>query len=249
MGKKIAYACCCHVGRVRKENQDNYLCEGLYRHIDRDTKVYPLTGEASMRKLSVFGVFDGLGGEQDGEIASYLAASLAAHFQWGKHQEKDLMNLCAKVNRAICGYVKEAGLQSAGTTAAMLSFLGRKLYICNIGDSRVFRIGKGSIHQISKDHVDLSSGSSKPPLSQCLGIPEEELQIVPYITRISYETGERFLICSDGITDMLSEETILEIVEKKNLKKAAKNLLRCALDAGGRDNATLILLEIQRDGC
>ena len=245
MGKIIAYACCCHVGRKRKENQDNYLCEGLYRHIDRDTKVYPLTGETSMRKPSVFGVFDGLGGEQDGEIASYLASSLAARFSWGRHQEKDLTTLCFKINRAICGYVKETGLQSAGTTAAMVSFFGRRMVVCNIGDSRVFHVRDGSIRQISKDHVDLSSGSAKPPLSQCLGIPEEELQIVPYVARISYKIGDRFLLCSDGITDMLSEETILEIVEKKSVKKAARNLIRCALDAGGRDNATLILLEIQ----
>lgn len=246
MGKNIIYACMCHVGRIRKVNQDNYSCMGLYRHLDKETKVYPLTGITNTKECAVFGVFDGLGGEQRGEVSSYLAASLAAHGQWGRRIKKELKAFCIKANNAICNFAKEEGLRATGTTAAMLVFRGRKLFLCNLGDSRIFRLSRGNITQVSKDHVEPGAHGSKPALSQCLGIPPEEFLIEPYIVRVPFRKGDRFLICSDGVTDMLCETDIERYAVEKSVKKAAKKLLSQSLEKGGRDNTTLILIEISK---
>ena len=242
--RKISYACMCHVGRVRKVNQDNYSCAGLYRHIDKETRIYPLTGTVSTGRCAVFGVFDGLGGEQRGEVSSYLAASLAAHGKWGRRIKNDLKAFCNKANRAICDFAEEEGLRATGTTAAMLVFRGRKLFLCNLGDSRIFRLSKGRLIRISKDHIEPGAHGAKPALSQCLGIPPEEFLIAPYITRVSSRKGDRFLICSDGVTDMLNEADIAKYSVEKSVKKAAKKLMSQSLEKGGRDNTTLILIEV-----
>lgn len=246
MGMTIAYACICHVGRVRKVNQDNYMCERMYRHNDRDTKVYPLTGEVTAKQCNVFGVFDGLGGEQRGEISSFIAASRAAHTEWKGNLKNALYNFCIEANEDICRFAQEENLRSTGTTAAMLAFRGDNVYVCNLGDSRIFRITTEKIEQISKDHVAPCAHGRKPPLSQCLGIPKEEFVIEPYITKLRCKAGERFLICSDGVTDMLSEQEIHSLAVEKSVKKASRKILRQALANGGRDNTTLILLEVRR---
>ncbi len=247
MGTKIAYACVCHVGRIRKMNQDNYTCERMYRYNGKDTKVYPLTGEVSARKCSVFGVFDGLGGEQRGEESSFLAAKRASHTEWKGNLKTQLYDFCIAANEEICDFAKKEQLQSTGTTVAMLAFQGDRLYVCNLGDSRIFRISGQSIEQISKDHVAPCAHGRKPPLSQCLGIPKEEFVIEPYIVKLRCKVGERYLICSDGVTDMLSEPEIQAIAVEKSVKKASRKMLKQALAKGGRDNTTLILLEIKKD--
>ena len=247
MGTKIAYACICHVGSIRKINQDNYLCEGMYRSNEEDTKIYPLTGEVSLKKCSVFGVFDGLGGEQCGEVSSYLAAKRAAQTEWDGNLKTMLYDFCIAANEEICNFAREEQLQSTGTTVAMLAFQGNWVYVCNLGDSRIFQITEQAIEQISKDHVAPCAHGQKPPLSQCLGIPKEEFVIEPYIIRFRYKVGERYLICSDGVTDMVSESELQALAVGNNTKAASQRILEQALDRGGRDNTTLILLEIKED--
>jgi protein phosphatase len=78
-----------------------------------------------------------------------------------------------------------------------------------------------------------------------LGIPETEFVIEPYITKASFKSGEKYLICSDGLTDMVSEDKISNIMaEVNNLTDCADALLNEALEAGGNDNITLILCEL-----
>ena len=132
-----------------------------------------------------------------------------------------------------------------GTTAAILKFAKDRIYLCNIGDSKIFRFSKGTLQQLSFDHVCPSESQEKPPLSQNLGIPESETVISPYIATADYQVGDLYLICSDGLTDMvtLSEIEDLFISEKEH---AAEPLLRLALENGGRDNITLILLHVKK---
>ena len=144
-------------------------------------------------------------------------------------------------NREICGYAEKNGVFSMGTTAAMLAFTEAGITLCNIGDSRVFRYSGGDLRQISRDHIAGAPYGRKPPLSQNLGIPADELILEPYLARGSYRCGDVYLICSDGLTDMVSEESIAGVLGSVPAEEAAGVLAQMALDNGGRDNVTVIV--------
>ena len=133
-----------------------------------------------------------------------------------------------------------------GTTAAMLVFAEKEVVLCNIGDSKIFRLCDGTLEQISKDHVAVSAFGVKPPLSQNLGIPPNELVIDPYLARGPYNDGDIYLICSDGLTDMVSVDEITEVLVSKPIEEAITLLLDKALANGGKDNTTIILCKIER---
>ena len=96
------------------------------------------------------------------------------------------------------------------------------------------------------DHVAVAAFGVKPPLSQNLGIPPSELVIDPYFARGSYYDGDVYLICSDGLTDMVSINEITEVLVSKPVKEAITQLLDKALANGGKDNTTIILCKIER---
>ena len=96
------------------------------------------------------------------------------------------------------------------------------------------------------DHVAVAAFGVKPPLSQNLGIPPNELVIDPYLARGSYNDGDTYLICSDGLTDMVSVEDITEVLNSNPIEDAISTLLDKALADGGKDNTTIILCKIER---
>lgn len=243
---KIHYSCLSHIGNVRSMNQDNFICDGHYMESDGTTAVLPMCGTKTSKKTSVFGIFDGMGGEECGEIASYIAAKNAAAFKIGKNTLVDLSQFCYKANNDICDYATLHEVSSMGTTAAMLAFTNKYVALCNIGDSKIFRLSNGILEQISKDHVAISAFGVKPPLSQNLGIPPNELVIDPYLARGPYNDGDVYLICSDGLTDMVSDDEITEVLVSKPIEEAITQLLDKALANGGKDNTTIILCKIER---
>ena len=134
-----------------------------------------------------------------------------------------------------------------GTTAAFLKFSSRKIYLCNVGDSKIFQLTDGTLQQISHDHVAASVFGKKPPLLQNLGIPESELIISPYVAAGEYHSGDTYLLCSDGLTDMLTMPEIEKLLREKTGASAAEQLLEQALERGGKDNITLILIHIEKN--
>lgn len=246
MHYKIHYSCLSHIGNVRSMNQDNFICDGHYMESDGTTIALPICGTKTSKETSVFGIFDGMGGEECGEIASYIAAKNAAVFKIGKNALVDLSQFCYKANNDICDYATLHEVSSMGTTAAMLAFTNKYVALCNIGDSKIFRLSNGILEQISKDHVAISAFGVKPPLSQNLGIPPNELVIDPYLARGPYNDGDVYLICSDGLTDMVSVDEITEVLASKPIEDAITQLLDKALENGGKDNTTIILCKIER---
>lgn len=246
MRYNIQYSCLSHIGNVRSMNQDNFICDGRYMAPDDVSLAFPLCGTKTSRDPSVFGIFDGMGGEECGEIASYIAAKVAATIEIVKDAAADLSQFCRKANLDICDYAALHEVSAMGTTAAMLAFTKKEIVLCNIGDSKIFRLCDGTLEQISKDHVAVSAFGVKPPLSQNLGIPPEELILDPYLARGAYHSGDLYLICSDGLTDMVSKEEITEVLIATPLDKAAALLLEKALANGGKDNVTMILCKIER---
>ena len=247
----IDYFCLSHTGRLRRVNQDNFFC--LDRHMPQENSGTGgvLYGRVSSGDSPVFGVFDGMGGEECGEAASFLAAEKLAGFPLRNRPERALVRYCREANADICRYTEEHSLTSMGTTAAILLFARRKIHLCSIGDSKVFRLPasetEGGLEQISRDHVIASVYGTKPLLTQNLGIPETELILEPHIAHGSCRDGDIYLICSDGLTDMVETREIQDTLRTCGKEKAAEELLRKALAGGGRDNITILLLYITEE--
>lgn len=244
---KILYSCVSHIGNVRDCNQDNFICDGHYREIDDGNIVTPLSGKKLPEECPVFGIFDGMGGEEHGEIASHIAAADALILKPDNKGAADsLLRFCQTANADICEYAKRNGISSMGTTAAMLVFSKNEITLCNIGDSKIFRLSDGKFEQISIDHIAPAPFGMKPPLFQNLGIPPDELTISPYIARGLYNDGDIYVICSDGLTDMVGTDEIAHTLTSAPFETASTSLLEKALEGGGRDNITIILCKIER---
>lgn len=247
MHYSILYSCISHIGNVRKINQDNFICDSHYIGRKGAPIEFPLQGSKSSKDISIFGIFDGMGGEECGEIASYIAAKVASTIEIKKNPVADLLQFCKKANIDICDYANENVISAMGTTAALLAFTKDGITLCNIGDSKIFRFSDGALEQISKDHVAVAAFGVKPPLSQNLGIPPNELVIAPYLARGPYNNGDVYLICSDGLTDMVSIEEITSVLTAEPIEVASIELLKKALFKGGQDNITIILCKIKRN--
>lgn len=252
MAYQIEYAYACHMGKVRNNNEDNFWCCGETLTEEHQGIDHVGTGCVSQSDLPLLAVFDGMGGESCGEVASYLAAQSCGDFyRKNKRKLKEdprnfLEEACAEMNRAVCGYSRENRIQSMGTTAALLAFGRDGVFGCNLGDSRIYQARNGQFRQISNDHVLRGMMFGKAPLIQFVGIPEESMKLEPSIVREESAAGIRYLICSDGITDMLADGEIADILAREvPVKETVGILLDRALKKGGRDNATLILCEIK----
>lgn len=239
---KIHYSCISHKGFRRSMNQDNFICDGRYRE-DENSR---MQGCMSAGSPSVFGVFDGMGGEERGEVASLIAARRASAFSVGQDIAADLAKYCIDSNEDICRYARDNGIAGMGTTAAMLVFSGEEVAVCNIGDSKVFHFADGKMGQVSQDHVAIAAYGRKPPLSQNLGIPPTELLIEPYIAQGQCRDGDVYLICSDGLTDMVSLDEICSMLAGKVFREIAPGLVDRALANGGKDNVTVIVCKVER---
>lgn len=246
MGYKIQYALCSHIGKIRTVNQDNFYCDDLYMNEGRD-KQPPISGYLHKKDTALVGVFDGMGGEQCGEIASLIAARYAAGYSIGKDTVDDLLLFCRNANRKICNYADDNRISSMGTTAAVLAFSKKDIVLCNVGDSKIFRVADKKIEQISQDHYASVPYTRKPLLSQNLGIPESEMIIEPYVAIGQYNNEDIYLICSDGLTDMVSTDEILSIILNSEFEESVHILQDKALENGGRDNITIILCKIQEE--
>lgn len=242
----INYSCVSNIGRVRTMNQDNLICDGCY--LDEVTSQMPFlkNGSVSPKDFPIFGIFDGMGGEECGEVASLIAAKEAVNINGTGESVQAFSEYCTRSNDAICTYAEKNGISAMGTTAAMMHFSKDEITVCNIGDSKIFRLAEGTIEQISMDHVATAAFGRKPPLTQHLGVPPEILIIDPYFSRGGYTQGDKYLICSDGLTDMVSNEEINDTVNANSVEDAVEILLQKALENGGRDNITIILLEIAK---
>lgn len=248
MAQSIKYICCCNTGRVRKKNQDNFWVNRQYMYSENFGLETPLKGTQLISERPAYGVFDGMGGEKCGEVASFISAHTFS--QCMKKVFSDpasfLNETCYKMNDAVCDFMLKYSIKSMGSTAAIVMFDRNGAIVCNLGDSGIFLLSGGQLTKVSTDHVDSGSAfSSKPMLTQFVGIPKEEYLIEPSIRTIPCKTGDRFLLCSDGVTDMVELNEIAAIISTPDLDTAAKTLLEKALANGGVDNTTLILCEVQ----
>lgn len=254
MEYQIEYAYTSHMGKLRENNEDNFWCCGDSLRADNKGLEEVRGGTILQTEKPLLAVFDGMGGESCGEIAAFLAADACGrHYRQYSVEtapgkvEDFLVESCRNMNQAVCAYAAENRIGSMGTTVAMMGFDRDAIVACNLGDSRIYQSYPGSFLQISTDHVMKNITFGKAPLTQYIGIPEGTITLEPSVIRVDAFCGVRYLLCSDGVTDMLTDKEIREILddEESDVKEAVERLLARALEKGGRDNVTIILCEIQ----
>ena len=254
MTYRINYAYTCHPGRVRSNNEDNFWCCGKNLPVQNMGMEEICCNIRLRESLPVLMVFDGMGGESQGEMAAYLASEkFGKYYKQNKgmlrrRPEEFLLEACQSMNQAVCSYSTSNRISAMGTTIALIAFAKKSIHICNLGDSRIYRQNQGNIQQLSTDHVLRSYMFGKAPLTQFLGVEESDMKLEPFIKSLEYQAGDRYLLCSDGVTDMLSDQEIEEIMASVDSVQETVQLLRDkALEKGGRDNTTIILCEIQHE--
>jgi serine/threonine protein phosphatase PrpC len=236
----ISAACSTDPGRVRKRNEDSFL---------------------ALDDAAVYVVADGMGGYAGGDVASRLAVeTLEKAFATGVFGEpkwpglpRRAMELASSVelaNAAVFAKSREEHrLRGMGTTLVAARFSPKKerLYIGHVGDSRCYRFRSGKLAAMTEDHTLASVGVGGPAggrLVRAIGI-QKHVEIDLVIAKP--QPGDTYLICSDGLTKMASEEEITATVAKeKDLARAAEELVELAIAHGGKDNVTVVLVRLER---
>lgn len=249
-------ACISDRGNIREHNEDNLYFDGKFFPEEHTGLKKAVVMGRDTETICCFAVFDGMGGACCGETASYIAASeFHEKFQELEHIMKPpkqfLREACFKMNEKICEEAVIKKAQGMGTTAAILYFHMNQVYVCNLGDSPIFRMRNGCLETIYEEHTnrkfleEQGLTEKKPLLTQCLGIPPEEMTIQPYIAKGEIRPGDQYLVCSDGLTDGLSGEMIAEILKRPaGADVCVQELLACSLAQGTRDNVTVILCRV-----
>ena len=251
---RIHAAVVCGPGRVRKQNQDNFYLNGSYRGSVEDVR--NLSGELHDLPCGVFAVADGMGGETHGELASLeTVRCLRAADKPGI----DMEAVIDEANRRVCELITAYGGRRIGTTFAGLVLRDGSVTMTNIGDSRVYRFRNGSLGRMSRDHTVIQqllergiideakakTHSARHKITQHIGIFPDEMLIEPYTVRDTLLPGDLYLICSDGLTDMVEDGEIARILGARGpVGKKAEALFKTALFNGGRDNTTVLVIEV-----
>ena len=246
-------ACIYSTGKLRRQNEDNLYYDRMILE-----KNYSATEnywhKQLMQESACFGIFDGMGGMQDGQIASYIAAKsfskdCKAIENGGLMSEIFFINAVLHMNDAVVAEKNRCD-SNMGTTAVLLGFCDNYVYLCNVGDSRAYRYRDNTLTQISIDHVlptppyMMDGKHGKPGLSQCIGISTDEMLLEPHLVHGTIQSGDIYLICSDGLTDMVSDFEISGVLGSgRDVGVCVKKLCDLAIGNGGRDNITLILVQ------
>ncbi len=226
-------------------------------------------------RLGLAIVADGMGGYKAGEVASAIAAKLilddvAAGIDLGKHAEVDeatglnhasilLRDAISHANSDVYRTAQEVPqCQGMGTTVVVVLYHGNKVSIAHVGDSRVYRLREGEFVQITRDHSliqelidrgfftpeEAAENTPKNLVTRALGI---ELNVEVDVQEQDAVPGEIYLLCSDGLNDMVDDEEIHLTLSKysANLAEAARELVRLANEKGGKDNISVVLVRPQ----
>ena len=254
---KIVSVCTSVSGKVRTNNEDNLFVNGMILSENHEDLTELICSEQEDSQMNLLAVMDGVGGSYYGERASYEAVrEMQQAFQSagaGKvSRERFLSDLCSAMNNKIC-QLQEEYMASMGTTVSALLFENGTVTVCNLGDSPIFAVRDDHISRIHEEHtnrrfLEHQKINRKPELTQCLGIPEEEMMICPYIQSQKFKKNDWYLICSDGLTDMLSDKEILAIIQsEKEHREKVQTLVERAMVNGGKDNTTLILINVRNE--
>ena len=196
-------------------------------------------------------VFDGLGGGHAGNEISQLCAELSREF-WQESIKSNyrmvLEKYVRKLQDSVLAYMDEECYDYAGTTIAATVIEGNKLFIANVGDSRIHLINKDGIETLSKDHRFTKGIVKQKELYQYIGIDESDGKVIPYIDEFDISDGDYILISSDGLTDFVDTDVMRKIVMDNTESDAIDKLIIFARENGSKDDITAILVRGENYG-
>lgn len=231
------------VGLVREKNEDSMLIEP---------------------SLGLFVVCDGMGGHVGGAVASQLAVATMAEVVRTQNPAPDeddadrLVTAIRCANKAVWSRAKnDPQLHNMGTTVVAIRQDNDLLHLCHVGDSRIYRLRQGVLEQVTRDHSLINLYHDNPDLASQYGAPSSNVIVravglsdkVEVDHRvIAMDPGDMYLLCCDGVTDMVEDWMIKEILVsgiEDSLEECCDTLVRSALNQGGVDNITAVLLRIE----
>ena len=208
--------------------------------------------DALVAMEQLWGVADGMGGHKGGEIASAGARDGLTRILRGKDPDPKMLRFAVEaVNRRLYLQQKDdASLSGMGTTLTLLWAASKEVYIAQVGDSRAYLLRDGDFQQITQDHSlvqELVNQGVLTPENNRLqdsldALGTDEGVEVDLFTR-ERKLGDIWLLCTDGLSGMVPDEDIARILRTKAPEAAADALLQAALDNGGRDNVTFVILK------
>lgn len=233
-------------GKVREMNQDYFYISN------------------SLDEIQLFILADGMGGYNGGEIASKLAVETAKNYIENNFRDIDkdrdsiiqlLGSSIEYANMVIYEKSKEnPELQGMGTTIEICLIYNNKVYIGHVGDSRIYRIRKEFLRKLTQDHSyvqklvkegtitkeEAAHHPQKNMLMKALGC---NAFVEPDVMVKGFLKDDILIMCSDGLTNMVEQETIYKIASQKNIEQASKDLVELANNNGGYDNITVIIIK------
>ncbi|MGD2050313.1 MAG: protein phosphatase 2C domain-containing protein [Chloroflexota bacterium] len=263
-GKNLKTGHATHAGMTGKHNEDFF---GIFAWKVDD-----------QRDLSLGVVADGVGGQTAGEVASHLTVNTIKKYFDEQESIEDinyhLERAILIANRAVYQATQEnSDYQGMSTTVALAAILNGRLYTAHVGDSRIYLLRDGNLHQLSVDHTWAQEaieaglltpqeakvhpnrnvirrhlgGGSNIEVDHRMALPTDgTVKAAEANQGTSLKPGDTILICSDGLSDMISDQAILESLldHFQDLPAASKELVDKANQAGGKDNITIVLMQV-----
>jgi protein phosphatase len=267
---KVDIAACTHPGKKRPNNEDSYLVCQFQRHLNTiSTNLPPELVPLPHNEVGyAMFVADGMGGAAGGEVASRTAISSLIDLvvrtpdwiftqkeQWAQQVLRRMELRFEKVREILeQETLKDPRLTGMGTTMTVAGSIGRILLVAHLGDSRIYVYTHGQLIHLTKDQtmaqllVDMGVISEKDALTHharhvltgAIAADAKSSDVELRIERLN--DGDQLLLCSDGLTDMVSDMEIGAVLAKKQpAQKSCEELIELALQAGGKDNVTVVV--------
>ncbi|MBO8136584.1 MAG: Stp1/IreP family PP2C-type Ser/Thr phosphatase [Desulfotomaculum sp.] len=229
------------IGLVRKDNEDNIL---------------------ACPDIGLFVVADGMGGHQAGEVASHeallcLEKEIRRMLPHSNNLGEMMVKAMHRANKHVYDLAKQdSALSGMGTTVTACMIVNQEVIVAHVGDSRAYLLRDNNIMQVTNDHSLvgelIKNGSITEELAQIhpkRNVLTQAVGVSPTLNvdlyKIALQDNDRLLLCTDGLTNHLKKNEIYQIVnESRNLDEAVKSLANAALEQGGTDNVSIILIEL-----
>ena len=267
---QVEFGALSHQGKIRTNNEDSYLAVKLSRTLtpvltNVPDKYLPVPFEECGYGMVVA---DGMGGQAAGEVASRSAIQVLMNLttkapKWtlklDDEEARDLMaqgiNFYKKIDYKLSERAKtEPGLSGMGTTMTGTYSVGKNLFILHVGDSRAYLFRDAKLYQMTRDQTvaqaladsgqisenDISKHPLRHMLTNAMGSRDGD--IVAEIQQLKLADGDRILLCSDGLTEMVSDEAVADVLARIPASAdACQALVELALENGGKDNVTVVI--------
>lgn len=258
-------------GCVRATNEDQFAIVEIARTLNIcQTSIPQANPQYSSHRGHLFIVADGVGGHRAGEIASALSVTTVEDFllnsldRFAQLEPSDEQTVLREFQHALCNSdarifqesTRHPEWRGMGTTLTLALIVDQKLFVAHVGDSRCYLFAQDGLHQLTEDHTlvaemvragilqtaDAAHHPRRHVVTNVLGGHEQGAQVE--LHKLDLEPHDRILLCSDGLTEMVTDDTIAEVLrEQVQPQRVCECLVEKAVEAGGKDNITVVVAE------